>query len=208
MKYGYEKHKWKRSTADNFWQAIAPCDHVIHIYEDDEVFTTMLTTFVRVSLQTNNGAILIASPAHRLAVEQRLKALDFEIDLQPGRHYFPVDAQKMLSSIMVNGLPDEVLFTRAISRLIEQARQSSRKVFAFSEMVAILWAQGNYQGTYMLEKLWDNYCAKEVLGLLHSYPFSGFGESSEFPLKNICSCHSKMIASTSSPDTHLLYARL
>lgn len=208
MKKFYEEHKWKRSTADHFWDTLAPYDHVIHIYDDDKVFTAMLAAFVRVSLQTGNGVILIASVAHRLAVEQRLQSMDMPVEPHLGRRYFPVDAQILLSSILVQGLPDEGLFNRAISSLLKQARIASRKVFSFSEMVALLWRQGNQEGTYLLEKLWASFSTTEALGILHSYPFNGFGESSEVPIQSICSCHSKMIASTSSPDTHLLYVRL
>ncbi|MBA4167212.1 MAG: MEDS domain-containing protein [Chitinophagaceae bacterium] len=145
MKHSFEKHKWKRSAADNFWLTLAPCDHVIHIYEDDQIFTAMLTAFVRVGLQTNNGAILIASTAHQQAVEQRLKAMNMSVDPYLGRHYFPVDAQSQLSSIMVNGLPDEALFTQAISRLLEHARQSSRKVFVFLKWLLYYGARETIQ---------------------------------------------------------------
>ena len=58
--------------------------------------------------------------------------------------YVPLDAEETLSAFMVNGWPDEGRFIQTISSILHRARgKNRRKIRAFGEMVAILWAQGN-----------------------------------------------------------------
>lgn len=64
-------------SADNFqsvcfWGEVAPCDHLVHIYEDDAPFIDALSGFVAGGLLAGDAVIAIATPEHLKAVDARL----------------------------------------------------------------------------------------------------------------------------------------
>jgi hypothetical protein len=202
----HEHHIWRTTSIHNFWKEIAPCDHVVQLYENEDVFVEMLARFVLDGLHKQEGIVLIASDAHRKAVEERLFA-EVERPLLAS-HYFPVDAHQLLVSIHSGGLLQRRLFTEAIGGLVAQARQTNRKVRVFSEMVTIAWLSGHVADTHLLEAWWNQYCAQDVLGIWHAYPAGSFAAGGEQAMHQICASHSKIIAAAERPDRQLRYKRL
>ena len=94
---------------------------------------------------------------------------------------------------MVNGWPDEQRFERAIGEILEKARRNGRKIRAFGEMVALLWAKGNRDATLRLEQLWHGLCQRESFSLFCAYPRSGFTKQASESVADICALHSKVI---------------
>ena len=120
--------------------------------------------------------------------------------------YFPLGAETVLSEFMVNDWPDENAFNRIISSLITKARgKNRRKIRAFGEMVAILWAQGNFGATVNLEHLWNKFATKEAFCLFCAYPKVGFTEPLSDSIGHICSAHSKMIDGASPQLAEIIY---
>jgi hypothetical protein len=204
----YTEDKWRETSSDIFWGEIAPCDHVVQIYENEYEFIDMLAGFVNGGIVSGDGVIVIATKAHRKALEEKLKAQRINIDSYLYHQYFPIDAEVLLSTFMVNGWPDEKLFMRQVADLLKIVRMYNRKVRAFGEMVAILWAQGHNGATVQLERLWNKFCEKEMFCLLCAYPNSGFTSDIHTSMEHICSAHSKMIAPSQSSPANLLYTRV
>jgi hypothetical protein len=198
---------WMHSKADIFWGEIAPCDHVLQIYESDGVFLDTLAGFVGGGINSNESCIIIATDAHIRALEDRLTSYGISISaLIADNRYFPLNAEKMLLQFMANGWPDEDLFNRAISDLLIRARgNNNRKIRAFGEMVAILWAQGNSGATVHLEHLWKRFCEKESFCLFCAYPKAGFTEEIVDSIQHICTAHSKMINGSEKQLTEVFY---
>lgn len=190
-----ETKGWQRAGMDIFWGEIAPCDHILQIYETDDEFITMLERFVTAGIHANEGVIVIATKEHLKALNLRLRknGLDlFSLTLQD--QYIPLPADETLNQFMINGWPDDNLFFHLLTNLLLRARKKDRKVRAFGEMVAVLWSQGYSGATVRLEHLWTRYCELEKFGLLCAYPKSGFTENPHESLAQICDCHSKMVA--------------
>src|SRR5207244_11957125 len=97
------------------------------------------------------------------------------------------------SKFMVNGWPDEELFQKTVYDLIRRARGVDRRVRAFGEMVALLWANGETAATVRLEHLWHQVCMTHIFTLFCAYPRSGFTKHPEDSLNEILSAHSKTI---------------
>jgi hypothetical protein len=58
------------------------------------------------------------------------------------------------------GWPDEDKFNKTLFSILTKARgANNRKIRAFGEMAALLWAQGNTGATVNLEHLWSKFCA-------------------------------------------------
>ena len=109
---------------------------------------------------------------------------------------------------MVDGMPDESLFMNTVGNVISKAKAAGRKVRAFGEMVAILWAGGNKKATTRLEDLWNKFCETEELSLFCAYPKNLLIKNANEDVMHICSCHSKMLYETNKPLTDILYEHL
>ena len=183
--------------ANIFWGEIAPCDHVLQLYEDDTQFVDTLHGFVASGFRAGESVIIIATPEHLRALNQRLRDEEWDLfSLILSDQYIPLAAHEVLAQFVINGWPDENLFYHILTNLWQRARKGNRRVRAFGEMVALLWSQGYSGATVRLEHLWSRYCREEDFSLLCAYPKSGFTEDANESLAHICECHSKHMAET------------
>jgi hypothetical protein len=198
---------WKHSKADTFWGKIAPCDHVVQIYETDEIFLNALVGFVGNGINSNDSSVVIATPKHLAALEEKLSGYGLSISaLIADSRYIPLDAEETLSGFMVDGWPAEDRFNQTISSILNRARgRNNRKIRAFGEMVAILWAQGNEGATLNLEHLWNNLSHRESFCLFCAYPKVGFTADIKDSIQHICSAHSKIIDGIEKQLTDVVY---
>jgi hypothetical protein len=178
-----------------FWGEIAPCEHVVQIYQDESVFMAVLEGFIDAGLRAGEAAVVIATAAHLSSLESRLLAAGH--DLVAARCtglYTALDAAGTLSRFMVDGWPDEERFAAVIHEVLGPARQGGRKVRAFGEMVALLWAQGHHGATVRLEHLWGDFCNGNALALFCAYPRIGATRDLTESLAEVCALHSRVIA--------------
>jgi hypothetical protein len=186
--------------ADNgpevFWGELAPCDHVVQIYDTDEEFLECLTTFVAEGLTAGEAAVVIATSPHLNALENRLysSGVDLNAAIWQDR-YIPLNAAETLMKFVVEGWPVDDKFHAVIDRILRRARAGGRRVRAFGEMVALMWEKGFHGATARLEHLWNRLCKAESFPLLCAYPRSGFTENTRDSLKSICAEHSRAIHS-------------
>ncbi len=205
-----ENGDWQQCKTQVFWGEIAPTDHLVQIYENDDVVLDSLEGFVTSGFNAGDSVIIIATNKHLVALNDRLIKKGFNIDSPLLNHlYIPLNAQETLERFMVNGWPDETLFNNLIKEIILLARgTNNRRVRAYGEMVAILWQQGHSGATVQLEHLWNNFCATEVFCLFCAYPKSGFTQNVDDSLRHICSAHTKMIAGHERSITEVFYKRM
>jgi hypothetical protein len=197
---------WKISDAQVFWGEIAPTDHVVQIYDNEEVFIDTLAGYVGGGISTSDSVILIATQKHLASIERRLESFGIHVfHLIADNRYIPLDAEETLSKFMVNGWPDEELFLKTIASVLEKAKQNDRKIRAFGEMVALLWEQGLSGATVQLEHLWNNLAEREDFCLFCAYPKSGFTQDPVEAVKEICCTHSKVINGSIPSLKEILY---
>ena len=177
-----------------FWGEIAPCEHLVQIYADDGVFLDSVEGFVSGGLLGGEGVIVIATAAHLIVLEQRLRARG--LNLQSARErdqYIPVDASEAIAKFVIRGWPDEMLFEQLVIDLLERAGKNGRRVRAFGEMVALLWARGQSGATVRLEHLWHQFCQRKAFSLFCAYPKNGFTQNAESSIREICEAHSRIV---------------
>jgi hypothetical protein len=200
---------WTKTTDNVFWAEIAPCDHVVQIYENDDVFLDLLSGFVSSGINAGESVIVIATDNHLLALNKRLEAIGYSVSHLLSKHqYLALDAERTLARFMVNDWPDENLFNHVVSEVIVKAKGNGRKVRAFGEMVAILWAKGQVGATVRLEHLWNKFCENEAFCLFCAYPKSGFTQDASESVMHICDAHAKMIDGTGENKTDLFYKNI
>jgi hypothetical protein len=199
---------WQNTHPQIFWGEIAPTDHVVQIYENDDIFLDSLEYFVSDGLSVHDCVVLIVTPVHANALTEKLKKKGFNIQqLVNDQQLILLDAQDTLSMFMVNDWPDENLFKQTISSILSTARARNRKVRAFGEMVALLWASGLNGATVRLENLWHTFCHNETFCLFCAYPKIGFTQDIQASINKICNTHAMVIAGEHFSSTELLYKR-
>jgi hypothetical protein len=178
-----------------FWAEMSACEHFVQIYETDDTFLDTLSGFVGGGLKTGDAAIVIATPEHRDALDSRLVLMGIDVASAKSNNLFvSLDAQETLDQFMREGWPDEQKFADVVRGILCSAGAESRKVRAFGEMVALLWAQGFCAATVRLEHLWQQLCQRESFALFCAYPKSGFTEYPSDSIARICAAHSRAFA--------------
>jgi hypothetical protein len=177
-----------------FWGEIAPCEHVAQFYENDADLLDTLTEFIGGALRADEGAIVIATEQHIGALDQRLNSVGVNVEMcRLTEQYITIRADEALARFMVRQWPGDLLFSQLVMELIKRASAGGRRVRAFGEMVALLWASGNIPATIRLEYLWNNMRKILDFSLLCAYPKTGFMEKPSQSIAEICSAHARVI---------------
>lgn len=177
-----------------FWGEISPSEHIAQFYDSDAVFLDTLSGYIGGGLIAGESTIIIATEPHLKALEQRLDRAGVGVAqaIVEGR-YIAMDAETALNKFVVNGWPDDYLFTEFVTGLIGRAKQNGRRVRAFGEMVALLWARGDIAATIRLERLWHEICKRRDFSLLCAYPKTGCTEDASESIAEICAAHTRVI---------------
>ena len=177
-----------------FWGELAPCDHVVQFYGDEDGFLDALQAYVAEGITAGEAVVLVVTPGHLDALEARLAGAG--VDLAQARRrgfYTALDAQATLDLFMIDGWPDDDAFAEVVDAILEAPRTAGLKVRAFGEMVAVLWSAGHRGATVRLEYLWQTLCRKEDFALFCAYPKSGFTGDPTTSLLAIRAAHSRVI---------------
>src|SRR4051812_14568913 len=136
------------------WSTAGDCSHAVQFYETDGHLLDLLTPFVGTALVSGDVALVIATKPHRDGLNKRLKAngLDISVPREQGR-FIALDAAATLEKFAPNGVIDAQLFQETVGALMEKAQGigDRRRIVAFGEMVALLWAQGCGESAIQLE---------------------------------------------------------
>ena len=173
--------------------------HVVQFYGEDGFLLDELSRFIGTALGAGGAAVVIATKEHRNGLAERLNArgLDTAKAVAQGR-YFCLDAAETLAKITLDGRPDAVRFAEVVGSVIARATTATegepRRVAAFGEMVALLWAEGKPEAAIHLEQLWNDLARTHSFSLRCAYPMSSFcrEEHGDLLLK-ICAEHSNVI---------------
>ena len=179
-------------------------DHLVHFYKDETVFLDMLESFAAEGLSKEESVIIIATAAHREALEQRLRKRGARVDFARASDlYIDLDAQQTLDKFMTSlgsqPWPDEERFETLVNDLLLRARGSDdphqgRRVRAFGEMVVILYERGGISGMLQLERLWHTFCQEKAFCLFCAYPKTGFTDTADHAMREIIAHHSRIVA--------------
>lgn len=177
-----------------FWAEMSACEHFVQIYEADDVFLDTLTGFIGGGLRQGDGAVVIATPAHRSQLEQRLTAAGVDVNaVKVDDRFVCLDAEETLQQFMANGWPDEDKFAEVVHDILRRVGRNGRRVRAFGEIVALMWAKGHCAATVRLEHLWQRLCENKSFALFCAYPKSGFTENPVDSIARVCAEHSRVL---------------
>ncbi len=181
------------------WRVMAASDHFVQFYESGVALVNSVTGFMGAGLDAGDYCIVIATSPHRQALEDELKKAGHDLSTaQESRQYVSIDAGETVASFMLNGSPEPGRFLEIVGRVVAEASASGRRVRAFGEMVALLWAEGNHAGAVRVEELWNELSRNHAFALFCAYSMDGFGcQSHAASFKDICTNHSRVIPAES-----------
>ena len=174
--------------------------HLVQFYEDDSFLVQTVVYFIGDALRAGEGAVVIATAEHRAQIAAGLRASGIDVDqaMQTWR-YAALDASETLDKIMADGQLDESRFVDVVGGIVGRtsACNAKRRIRAFGEMVALLWAAGRPEAAIALEELWNRLAQRLSFSLLCGYPIRGFPTEHSAAFRAVCAAHAQVIPAES-----------
>jgi hypothetical protein len=180
--------------------------HVVQFYRRDEDLAGSVAEYLLGALENGGVAIVIATAAHRHAVETRLAEAGVDLPAAAASEsYVALDARETVSQFMAAERPDRADFDRVIGGLIARVCRSGRPIRAFGEMVALLWDDGLVNAAVQLEELWNDLGRRHPFGLYCGYPADSVSRDSRVDaFAEVCRLHGEVFGV--SPGAAALHA--
>jgi hypothetical protein len=177
--------------------------HAVRFYESPDSLCRIVAAFLSDGLTTGQPALVIATPEHRAAIIETLRALDLDAEaLQASGDLLLLDAEATLERFMVDGMPDPVRFHEVGAEAIERACSGRRDctIRAYGEMVDVLWKRGQSVAAVRLEMLWNKLAETKDFSLLCGYAMGNFYKGSQ--QYEICAQHTHVVGDGGLVESH------
>jgi signal transduction histidine kinase len=192
------------------WTEIGRSEHFVQFYESDDYLVEAVGGFLAAGVTRGDAGLIVVTPEHREKIFKNLSKRGIDVEaMQASGLLLVLDAAQTLEKISINGTPDSRQFIDVVGGVIGRFVQGGRRLRAFGEMVALLWADGHRSEAIALEDLWNALARSYSFALLCGYPMNSFaGDSHSAPFAEVCKCHSRVLpaesyASLSTPAEQL-----
>ena len=177
----------------------SPDEHFVQFYETDVFLLDTVTKFISSGLKADEAALVVATDTHLKLLRARLEDQGLDVDgLTKLGRLVTLDAEEVRADVVVESRLSPERFNDLFSKLVSQATEGQRPLRVFGELVAVLWAQGQYAVAVEVEQLWNSLKKTKRFSLFCAYPSNGFGgnELSE-PFRQVCLTHSRVVPAES-----------
>lgn len=177
--------------------------HFVHFYEHDGDLCARVVEYLRGALAEGDAAIIIATPAHRALFAAGLTRAGADLDAARARgSLLELDAAGTLAQITADGAPDPARFEQVVGTIVRNAAARGRRVWAYGEMVALLWEAGAVGRAIELEALWNDLRNCLPFTLFCGYP-SWVTEADDgiFAFGEVCAAHSHVVAAAPTAES-------
>jgi CheY-like chemotaxis protein len=187
---GLEAHESSEDTEDHTFGG-----HNVQFCSDDRVFLEGCARFVAAALKAGGAAVAIVTKSHWDDLLESLRAENLDIDgaVRQGTYIWQ-DARETLATIMVNGMPDSVLFLNGLRGVVESASRATKgqsaRVAICGERTGLLWAEGKTDAAIRLEQLCNELRKTHQVDILCAYAFGLPALTDERAFGSICAEHS------------------
>ena len=180
----------------------APGRHTVGFYETDGFLADAVVDLLAPGLATGEGALIIATGAHRERFEAALSDVGIDvIEARRSGQLVMLDARETQRALMPQGVLAHRRFRSVIGSWLDRVAEGGRPVRVFGEMVALLWDDGDTSTALALEDLWNELALRRPFVLLCGYPMHSFvDDESTQAFWTVCRRHSAV--------TNESYARL
>jgi MEDS: MEthanogen/methylotroph, DcmR Sensory domain len=171
--------------------------HAVRFYQDRDSLARIVARFLGEGFVAASPAVVIATREHREAISRALTEQFFDVArLERASELIMVDADATLSEFMVEGMPHPGRFEETVSPLLERAShgRSNSVVYAYGEMVDVLWKAEQTVAAVRLETLWNQLAQSQAFALLCGYSMGHFYKDAA--QRTICAQHTHIISDT------------
>lgn len=174
--------------------------HGVNFYSDDAAFLVGLASFVEATLNEGHPVIVVATESHRKGLFQTLLArgIDGAVAMQQGL-YTSLDVHEVLSTFMVNDLPDSAQFLKVFEDLLSSTLKAAKapypRVAACGEFAPTLLAQGKVTAAIEVEHLTDEIARAREVDIMCGYVRTRLQREQERHIyERICAEHSAVLS--------------
>ena len=173
--------------------------HTAHFYSDDDTLLTEVGQRIVAALQAGGSAIVIAEPSRRQSFARYLEAQQIDLVRMTNQgRWIALDAAGALAEFMVDGWPDDHRFRMLIGGVLERltaaASGANPPIFAYGEMVTVLWKRGKQAAAIRLEELWCELGRTQAFHLSCGWPLSLFRDAADAALVDkLCALHTHVL---------------
>lgn len=197
---------WMQADADVFWGDIARYDHVVQVYQSDEILLETLAGYVQNAIDSNENAMVVATDAHLNALESRIERNGFHIDkMITDGQFIPLDVEEVIAEFMIDGEAEDSRIAEALSSLFTKA-VANKKVFRLcGEIAPTLLARGYREIATRVEKMADILNHNNPAGIFCIYSKKTLGDDTVTFDQLVCDQHSKIISGSERQLTRIFY---
>jgi anti-sigma regulatory factor (Ser/Thr protein kinase) len=169
--------------------------HDVLFAESDDELTGVVGDRLAVALAAGAAVIVIATPEHQRLLHEHIQAAGLDADqARTDGALLVLDARETLDRFTAGGAFDLEAFDRVVGQLVRE-QAARRPVFAFGEMVALLFDGGRPQEAIELEAAWDVLVQETSVELLCAYPGLLLDDPGHaVHVGSVCSMHSSVVA--------------
>ncbi len=167
--------------------------HEVEFYSGDAAFLVGFARFIESALLAGKAVIVASTESHHKSLLERLEKCGADIAAAIERGlYLPLDVNEILSTFIVNDLPDPVRFLSIVGDLIVTAARATggkpSRVAICGECASILWAEGKADAAIQVEQLCNQLTERYGMEILCGFSLSDFfREEDKHIFQRICS---------------------
>ena len=175
-------------------------DHVVLFYQDDDELAARASEFVLDAGYSGGAAIVIATPAHRRLIADRLDRGGLDMAAVQARgSYLALDAAETMRRFVAAKWPSPAGFWLVMSPLIRPAAGVGKPLHVFGEMVSLLWEAGLVNAAIDVEAMWNELGSQFSFSLLCAYPARAVsGDANQDALTEVRRAHAAVVGA--QPD--------
>jgi len=197
---------WMQANADVFWGVIARYDHIVQVYESDEILLEALTGFAQNAIDSNENAMVVATNAHLNALERRIERNGFHIDkLITDGIFIPLDVDEVISEFMIGGTAEESRIVETISGLFTNGVFNKRAFRLCGEIAPTLLANGHRDIATRVERIADRLNHDNPTGIFCIYSKNTVSDDTIAFDQVVCDQHSRIISGSEKQLTTVFY---
>jgi DcmR-like sensory protein len=170
--------------------------HAVRFYENEKSLCRIVAGFLGEGLATGQPALVVATPEHRRGIVDELRARHFDVvRMHAAGDLVMVDARRLMSDFIVDGVPDARRFVEGATRVLNRATRGREAltIRAYGEMVDLLWKDGYDVAAIQVEMLWNKLARSHDFSLLCGYAMGNFYKDA--CVASICAEHTHVVGS-------------
>ena len=171
-------------------------NHYVQLYQETTQLADAVCHFIADKLTDQEGIILVATPPHTdiFCTALIFRGYDPKVLIEKGKLTL-LDANILLASFMLDGMPNAQLFLKAVGPIFRKVFTQFSSARVYGEMVNILWKSEEKEAAIQLEMLWNALLKDYNFSLLCAYEIDNLNHANyTAALDCVCTTHTHLLS--------------